>query len=130
MRKIAFLLVAVTLTGCGSTASKDGSTAASPATSITLTKAAEPACSSFTGQRVTAATFSEPCLIDDATAHLAQLPVGTKFYAGTGTILCADNRVLIWNDLGWGYEGQPFNAFHVGDEQGAPTAETKTCNPS
>jgi hypothetical protein len=86
-------------------------------------------CSSFAGEPVDAEDFTTPCEVDEETAELLNTPAGELFVAGTATTLCEDGRVLIWNDLGWGYENEPFTFHDEGAEQVAPEAERQRCTP-
>ena len=107
--------------GCGGSSGSPGTPGTSAAETTT------PTCSSFVGQPANASDFETPCKVDEATADLLNEPVGGLFVAGTGTTLCEDGRVLIWNDIGWGYEGEPFVQHVEGAEQVAPQAERDKC---
>ena len=113
---MAGVLLTVTLVSCGAAGGESRTT-----------EAAYPPCSSFAGKRMTAAAFTQ-CTVDAATADQLDTPVGEYSLPATGRTLCEDNRVLIWNSLGWGYEGEPFHAFNSTTvELVAPEADRQLC---
>ena len=127
--RVSVLFVVAALASCGGASPNRAPTTASAATTASAGRATA-GCSSFAGKPVTAATFADPCAVDAATTDMLNTPVGQLFVAGTARTSCEDGRVLIWNDLGWGYESEPFNAFHEGGIDGqyvAPHAERDRC---
>jgi hypothetical protein len=129
-------LAVMVASGCGSSddGAKVGTATTAPTGSAAVSTTAPtgadiPTCSSFYGKAADASAFTQLCRIDEATAQLVGKPIGTRLLATTGRSLCRDGRVLIWNDLGWGYEGQPFTRHADGVQQVAPETERESCRP-
>ena len=123
MRKFLALCVALTLvSACGSDDDASSSVDLDVDEDETMV-----VCSSLAGEPLAASAFDQPCEVDQATADLLDVPVGQTFFVGAATTLCEDGRVLFWNDLGWGYEGEPF-AFHDENaEKVAPADARDSC---
>ena len=106
---------------CGGEGEAEGEASSTP------TQAGTVNCSTFAGQAVTAADFSTPCAVDDATSDLLDSLVGELFVAGTATTLCEDGTVLLWKDLGWGLENDVFTLHSDGAEKVPPADVRDRC---
>ena len=103
------LAAAIVLVGCSGTASE-------PAPTTTTTTAAAPApCGEVYADGVTTgeATDNVECTRD-----------GEVFVPGTATSQCADGRVLMWNDEGWGFVGEPWSR-HPADGPYVPPLDAR-----
>lgn len=58
--------------------------------------------------------------------NTACLDGGQVVAAATADQACADGRTLVWNDRGWGYVGEPWQA-HGDGPQIAPEADRNAC---
>ena len=96
------------------------------------------ACSSGSGgsgaTSTTGAAGARPCRVvwADGVTTPAESTVCDR---GSGDLLvsslastdCADGRVLVWNDEGWGYVGEPWHRHGAGAERVAPESERTAC---
>ena len=73
-----------------------------------------PPCSEWLSRTVTSDEVEDGCTNEE-----------TLF--GTGVHNCKDGRQLYWNDIGWGYVGQPMTAHSAGAEKVAPAGERTGC---
>lgn len=73
-----------------------------------------PKCSEWLERAVTLAELEHGC-VD-----------GTTWY-GSAPRECRDGRQLYWNDLGWGYAGEPMVAHAAGAERVAPLSAREAC---
>ena len=64
---------------------------------------------------------------DDLNRMCRREDKGDLYVPSSATHKCKDGRTLFWNDVGWGYLGDPFHHHAVGAEQVAPEAERETC---
>jgi hypothetical protein len=73
------------------------------------------------GAIVTLEQVEQGCLRED----------GEHYLAGVETIDCTDERVLMWNDHAWWYEGEGVNPHDSGAEElVAPAEERESCEAS
>jgi len=109
---IGVLVLALVLAACGSDS-------AEPPPSTAL-DAGVPSCDEWWQRAVTAEEVRDGCVdwSDD--------PVSSEL-AGTAVYDCDDGRTLYWNDLGWGYVGEPMNTYADGAELVAPEADRSAC---
>lgn len=81
----------------------------------------------------TTAAALAPCVaVGDTTPALdvlntACLEDGEMVVAATGDQQCADGRTLVWNDLGWGYIGEPWQPPTDDGPRVAPAGERDAC---
>lgn len=85
MKRLAAVVAVVVLVGCSSGDGEDG-----PGDEEAQT------CAELLSQPVTDETFDGACLHD-----------GEPFVMARAFLDCDDGRVLWWNELGWGFEGEP-----------------------
>ena len=109
MKKLMVLAVVV-LSACSSGSGGGG------ATSTTGQAGARP-CREVWADGVT--TPAEATLCDRGSGRLVMSSL-----ASTG---CADGGVLVWNDEGWGYVGEPWHRHEAGAELVAPVSERTAC---
>lgn len=114
----AMAVAAAALAGCGGDDDEGAGAPDTTTTSAAAEAAARPCAEVYAEGAVIESRdeLERPCDRD-----------GELYLPGATTKDCPDGRTLFWNDLGWGYLGEPFHRHAPGAEKVAPKAERDAC---
>ena len=110
---IAGALAVLALAGVGCSADGGGSPAAS-----SVPPQGFPECSEI---------YAQGTVVNDDTFGLACVKDGVIVSPRPVRLECTDGNQLLFNDLAWGYEGEPMTATAEDDPSKMPEAEVDAC---